>query len=504
MARFFISILLGISCFSIGTARGSLKQELDSEINAALHVFHIPGAAIGVIADGQIVMLKGYGFRNLEEGLPVTEKTLFPIASCTKAFTAYLLAQLVEEGKIGWDDLVIQHIPEFRLFDQQLTSQVTLRDLAAHRVGLYRNDAIWYFLNLSKRDVIGILPYLEPVHKLREKFEYSNLLYTILGGIIEKMTGLSWEQAVQANIFLPLGMNASNTTLEELLQQPDIASPYAEIEGNLAAIPYHRLDPVSPGGAINSNVAEMAKWMQFQLSNEKKLAEMHSNQMPIPATAGQQEVVKTGYGLGWFVGSYRDLCWISHGGHNDGFHAEVSLLPEKKIGLVILTNSSTDGGFFISAIRNILFDRLLGLEKEDWIHKALEERRNAKHPLTFRPQKVDQPSPQELKIYPGVYAHPAYGAVQIHLEGEQLALTYGHAHVELTYKNGSVFYSEFRNLLIYGLNPFVEVTFVKNSSGEICEVHIPFESFRGGKPIIFQRSFNLERMKGAGLSLSCD
>lgn len=472
-------LFFGLTFFSICWG----EKDLDQKIVQALEQFHVPGAAIGLVVDDQVVMLKGYGFRNLEKRLPVSEKTLFPIASCTKAFTATLLAQLVEEGKIKWDDPVTQHIPHFQLFNEKLTAETTIRDLAAHRLGLYRHDAIWFFNQVSRSDVMNFLQYLEPVHPFREKFEYNNLLYTVLGNLIENKRGLSWEDAIRTHIFLPLGMISSNATTEELTQGIDISLPYADIEGKLTPLPYRVMHPVSPGGGINSNAADMVKWIQFQLVNPKQLSEMHTLQIDVQNKA--DEVFQKGYGLGWFIGSYRGLSWINHAGHNDGFFAEVSLLPEKKIGLVILTNSSTDGGFFITAIRNMIFDQLLGYESGNWLEKLLLPRQQAKERLHLVPQISDHP--KDLHNYTGYYEHPAYGTARIHLKDDQFTLSYERCTILLSFKKGTAFTGKIPDLLHYGVNPNIEVTFIKNELGEISEVHIPFESFRGAKPVIFKK-----------------
>lgn len=348
-------------------------ESLDAAVHKALKMTNVPGAAVGLVIDHQVVLLRGYGTRDLAQGLPVTEKTLFSIASCTKAFTTFILGQLVDEGKISWDDPVIKHIPEFRLFDRELTARVTIRDLASHRVGLFRHDALWILSKISRKDVIGRLQYLEPTSKLREKFEYSNLLYSIAGIVIERVTGQTWEEAVCARVFTPLGMESSTTDIGEVQKSSDFSVPFAEIDGIATALPFRSLETVNPGGGINSTVTDMVKWIQLQLAegkiqsipliNKETWKEMHTVQMPFPYSyIKKDEACLLGYGLGWFIGSYRGSHLVSHMGHHEGFFSDVSLLPEENCGLVILTNSSTDGGYLISAIRNIIFDQLLGAE----------------------------------------------------------------------------------------------------------------------------------------------
>jgi len=159
-------------------------NEIETIVNEALKTFNVPGVAIGLVADDRIILSRGYGVRKVDEQLPVTKHTLFPIASCTKAFTALLLGQLIDEGKIAFDDQVIKYIPEFSLLDQDFTLNLTIRDLLAHRAGIARHDPIWVYLKLSRSEVIPLLRHLEPACGLRQEFQYNNFMYTI-AGIVE-------------------------------------------------------------------------------------------------------------------------------------------------------------------------------------------------------------------------------------------------------------------------------------------------------------------------------
>lgn len=169
------------------------ERKVDAIVTQALEEFHVPGAAIAVVAGDKIIHCQGYGMRDLENALPVTENTVFPIASNTKAFTSFLIGQLVEEGKLAWDDPVIKYLPEFRLHNHELSSQVTLRDLIAHRTGIPRHDVLWYVIrDLSEEDVLNALPHFSPVYKLREVFLYNNFMYVVAGIVINRVTKNTW------------------------------------------------------------------------------------------------------------------------------------------------------------------------------------------------------------------------------------------------------------------------------------------------------------------------
>ncbi|HEY4831008.1 MAG TPA: serine hydrolase domain-containing protein, partial [Waddliaceae bacterium] len=176
-------------------------SDIDSIVNDILESFNIPGIAIGVVADNEVVFCRGYGNRDQNQGFPATENTLFTIGSCTKAFTAFILGQLVDEGKIGWDDPIIKYIPEFSLLDHDRSSQVTIRDVLAHRTGVARHDAVWYFSKHSRENVLNVLPHLEMSCGLREEYQYNNLMYSVAGIVIERVTQQTWEQALSSRIF---------------------------------------------------------------------------------------------------------------------------------------------------------------------------------------------------------------------------------------------------------------------------------------------------------------
>ncbi len=480
--------------------KDSLKN-LDAEIDKVLELFHVPGAAVGIVIDHQILLARGYGFRSLAQQLPVTEQTLFPIGSCTKAFTTLVLAQLVDEGKISWDDLVTTHIPELHFFNPDLTSQVTIRDLIAHRTGIPRHDALWIFSDISKTDVIYFQQYFQPAYLLRENFLYNNFMYSLAGIVIERVTGKNWEEEIAERIFRPLGMNDSNTDLEQLQSESDFSLPYAEINRIITEIPFRKLSPVKPGGAINSNVWDMLKWAQLQLSNgqifnrnlirAETLQEMHKVQIPFAASPiGTFGIHSLGYGLGWFIGNYNGYSLIHHGGCIDGFFSDVVLIPQYKIGIVILTNSSSNGSYVVDAIRNKILDQLIGIKDQDWIKVIQENDQGTKHALEkLEKEKTETHPARSLQSYIGKYQHPAYGVAHVYLENNQLKVTYQNRLIPLIHKCEDIFEGKFLDLSHYGIYPFVDFSFFNQSceADEIDELHISFESFRGAKAIVFKR-----------------
>lgn len=467
----------------------SHEREIDAIINQALKEFPVPGIAVAVVVGDKIIHCRGYGMRDLENELPVTENTVFPIASNTKAFTSFLIGQLVEEGKIAWDDPVIKYIPEFRLYNEELSSQVTLRDLIAHRTGIPRHDVLWYLIrDMSEEDILNALPHFPPISRLRETFLYNNFMYAVAGRVIYKVTKNTWEEEVFSRILKPLSMEHSGTSLKHLQEMSDISQPYVEIGEKFQRLSFLYPCSTLAASAIHSSVSDMAKWVQIQLFDQthptfirkETLKEMHAIHMLFTGQSDHMphsSLAPSGYGLGWMIGTYRDQKIVHHGGTIEGFFSEVSFLPDERIGLVILTNSSTDGRYAISYIENKIYDHLLGISDTDWLQKIQKERSEAKLAMHL----------SSLQKYEGCYTHPAYGTMQISIEYDSLIANLGRMRVQLKQKEEGIFEAKYPSLLTYGLNPLVEFSFFSNSLGEVDELHVPFEHFRSAPSIIFRK-----------------
>lgn len=513
-----LSLFFSTMCISMGTTfmnafsptreTVSLEEfnlsipEIDCIANDAIRKFNVPGASISIVINDQVILSRGYGFRNLDKQLPVTEHTLFPIASCTKAFTALILGQLVEEGKVALDDPVHKYIPELDLVDQERTNRLTIRDLLAHRTGVARHDPIWIFTEISRSSVIGLLKHLKPACDLRQEYQYNNFMYSLAGIIIERLTGQPWEGAVSCRLLKPLEMKHSITSVRDLQSSSDFSLPHAEIGGVVMSLPFRNTVPVNPALGIISNARDMANWLKLQLGQatcptisviqNQTLEESHKIQMPFPSSSNETEKsYYLGYGLGWLIGKYRDYTLVTHDGCIDGFFSEVAFLPEKGIGIVILTNSSSDGQLAIAAIKNQIFDNILQISDTNWVEKSQEIHMKTKHTIHNALESLKYPSQnptaQTLEAYIGQYAHPAYGNVELKIENNKLFFIYGQTKNPLYYKSEDTFSSQSAELLVYGINPIIDLKFCKDSSATVYKVEVPFEGFRSAKPITFIR-----------------
>jgi len=469
---------------------------LDEMVTKALETFHIPGAAVGVIIDGKVVLTKGYGLRDQSNNLPVTENTLFAIGSCTKAFTTHVLGQLIDEGKISsWEDPVIKYLPEFRLKDEYATYHMTIRDLVTHQSGLPRHDLLWYHTELSRNDLLSRLQYLDSSTDLRGKFQYNNLMYVMAGLVIEKLTGQTWEEAVQSRILTPLGMSRSNFSVLDSQKSDDFSLPFREKNGSIKTIPFNNINVAGPAGSINSSVTDMMKWVGLQLSDgtvegrqflkKETLLAMHTPQVAL-RTFPEEATGFFAYGLGWFTGMHEGRYLVAHGGGIDGFISSTGFLPKEKIGVVVLTNSDS-GMMFANNLSEAILDQILGIPKEDWMQKAKEKDEKMKSALQKGKDKTD-PAPvavagtaRPFNDCIGEFEHPGYGTIQVHSEGDTLTLSYQTLSMQLSHRCYDHFTGTWEGIVDLALN----CSFTRDHFGEVAELNMPMDPAVG--EITFKR-----------------
>ena len=477
----------------------SVLEGFDEFALNGLKEFDVPGVAIGIIADGQIIYAKGFGFREKEQQLTVTSDTLFPIGSCTKAFTAFALGGLVEEGLIEWDEPVIDILQEFRLWDQYATQNLTIRDLLSHRSGLPRHDFMWYNSSLSMEDILSRLRYLEPTCDIRERYNYNNLMYLVLGAAMERVTHSSWEKIVREKILLPLGMLRTGFSDVEMQKSSNYAFPYLAKGDTLKKIPFRNITPIGPAGSMYSSIDDMCRWMQLQIDcgywrdqqliGYGTLKEMHAPQVVISGYPDSKEARVGAYGLGWYVQTYRGIYNVSHDGGVDGFTSIVSILPQEKIGIVILCNKN------LTPLPRILcmhaFDRLLDLPPIDWMGEGIEgieKNREAfqESELTedLSRKKGTIPS-RSMEEYEGFYEHPGYGRIDLELREGALVAKFNGIEYRLGHWHYDVFSVESLSQELIVPREGLKFSFASNTNGEIDTISIPFES--SAPEIVFKK-----------------
>lgn len=429
----------------------------DRIADEALRTWGVPGVAIVVVTPDRVLWQKGYGRRDVATDRPVTADTVFPLASCSKAFTTALAAMLIDEGKLGWDDPVRKHLPEFHLADAFADSGATLRDLFSHRTGLASHDFLWYRAPWPLTDIVrraGLLPLEKP---FRTAFQYQSVMYTAGGFAVARAGGDSWEALVRRRVFEPLGMSTARCTTPTAEQNPDRATPYrADREGKLHAIPWYVQSEPNPAGSIHVSARDLAAWLKFQLTGTADgrrlvsvaaLDETHRPQMVIgmddAARAANPDTVQLSYGLGWVVQDYRGHTVIAHGGVIDGFRTHIALLPRDGIAFAVLSNRHLTR--LNLALANNLTDRLLGLPPRDWdtFYRDLTRREDGAKRDARRQRdaerRPDQRPSRPIADYAGEYDHPAYGRATVTIEGGSLKWGWSSFRGDLTQHHGDVF-----------------------------------------------------------------
>ena len=301
---------------------------VDALVERTLKTFDVPGMAMAIVKDGKVVHSKGYGVRSLASAEKVDENTLFGIASNSKAFTAATLGILIDEGKLKWDDRVIDYIPEFRMYNSYVTEEFTIKDLLTHRsgLGLGAGDLMfWPGQNdFTMKDIIHNLRYLKPVSGFRTKYDYDNLLYMVAGEVVARISGKPWEEFVEERIMRPLGMVKSASSFNRLKDKSNVIAAHAVVDGKVKVIARDRFAFGNSAGGINSSISEMSKWVLTQLQhgkydNGKELfseavhEEMWAPQTIIPVRSpGIYNTHFSAYGLGWNLSDVMGYKQASH------------------------------------------------------------------------------------------------------------------------------------------------------------------------------------------------
>ncbi|HYG79880.1 MAG TPA: serine hydrolase [Pyrinomonadaceae bacterium] len=468
-------------------------KEIDEYAAKAGRDWNVPGFAIAIVKDDRVVFAKGYGVREMGKPAPVDDKTLFAIASNTKAFTAAALAILVDEGKVKWDDPVTKYLPEFQLYDPYVTRELTLRDLLSHRSGLatFGGDLLWYESSYDRGEILRRIRHLKPTSSFRSRYGYQNIMFLAAGEVVAAVTGKSWDEFVRERFFVPMGMTTTQTSVRSFRPADNVATPHNEADGRLRVIRYGVVDGAGGAAAINSNVAEMAQWIRLQLGRGvyegKKFfspaaaREMWTPHTVIPISEQSEKFNPTRhfntYGLGWNLSDYHGRKVVAHGGGLDGMISQVAMMPEEKLGVVILSNSETPLPSFMV---NKIFDVFLGVPQRDWSAELLARTKSAKEAEKGEEQKLEAESAKDtkpslaLEKYAGTYTGAMYGDAKVTLENGRLVLRLAPAPNfvgDLEHWQYDTFRVRWRDSIVY---PFPRgfVTFTLDARGRVDEMKI--------------------------------
>lgn len=451
-------VLLSLLGVLVLPSRGVLAQDvaadlpagvpdLDTWVERTLETFEVPGVAIAIVKDGEVVLARGYGVRHIGESTPVDERTRFGIASNTKAFTATALGLLVEDGKLEWDASVIDYLPWFRMWDPWVTREITVRDLLVHRsgLGLGQGDLLyWPESDFTRREIVEAVRHLKPVTSFRSAYAYDNILYHVAALVIEEVSGLTWEDFVKARIIDPLGMEDTRVTRASTLEEGNVATPHARIEGTVRPVVPLAATATNAAGGINSTAADMAKWLIVQLDSgrvaetDRLFAARTTRElwgpvtpMPIrrwPDVLAPFQPQYQAYALGFVVRDYRGHKMVTHTGGLPGYVSRVTMIPGLKLGIAVLTNQEMGAAFEAITLR--VLDHYVGAEPRDWISAwgdlmALRDSANAARDRSTASARDTASRPSlPLTGYAGTYRDAWYGDIEIMEESDGLAIQF--------------------------------------------------------------------------------
>jgi CubicO group peptidase (beta-lactamase class C family) len=462
--------------------------------------FGIPGVSVAIVENGKPTLARGWGVRKVGTNLPVGPDTIFATGSTGKAFTVAALATLVDQGKLKWDDKVIDHMPDFRMWDPWVTREMTVRDLLVHRSGLGLGAGDLLFVpnsTLPRKETVRRIRYIKPATSFRSAYAYDNILYMAAGQLIEEVSGETWEQYIQNHVFRPLGMNHSTDTDAALQATPDHAFPHSRSDGPIVGMGTQKtLDEsatisanAAPAGGLAISANDMTQWLLTQLGHgkipggDKRLfSEEQSNAMwdpvtpqPIrhyPAEFAVTEPNFSLYGLAWDVTDYRGTKIIAHDGAVFGSLATVVLIPEKNIGFFVAVNS--EEGELVRGLMDELLDHYLGLPPAQWpekFHHFVQARFAAAAKEVTKaaatPAKAGPSLP--LDRYAGDYSDPWYGTINVRRSGNGLGITFPHS----TGMSGSLTHYQYDTFKTNPALKWIEpayVTFSLDADGKVDRI----------------------------------
>lgn len=430
-----ILFFVGVSFLSFGQIE---EKKLDELIQNTLKTFDVPGISVGIVKDGKTIYSKGFGVASLTSKKPMNDQTLVGIASNSKGFTATALAILADEGKLDWDDKVTQYIPEFKMYDAYVTQEITIKDLVTHRAGLGLGQGDLMFFpeggTFTINDIIKNVRFLKPEHSFRNTMDYNNIMFIVAGEVITRISGLSWADFIEQKIMKPVGMTSSfgSYNRAKAAKIINMIDAHAPVDGKAIQVPHDWNETANAAGGIVSNIQDMLIWAEFlnngfttkdgkKLVSDKQIQQLWQIQQPIPV--GLKNAYDTnfyGYGMGWFLSDVKGHRQVQHSGGLIGTVTHFTLIPDMKLGIVVLTNQQSGAAF--TTITNTIKDAYLGIPDRNWL-KTFGERMAKMNEdfekdkseifakaMEFSKNKKQQPRPEQFL---GTYIDPWFGAIEI-------------------------------------------------------------------------------------------
>jgi len=437
------SLGASLMLFSQYSQPSFIKDSLDIFINREMQQWKIPGVAIAIVKDGKVIIVKGYGKQSIDRKDKVDENTLFMIASNTKAFTGSLLSWLQYDKSCSLDDKIVKWLPDFVMKDPCISQELNITDVLCHHTGMgtWQGDFIFSSPKLTKAQLFEKFGMLTPLYGLRSEYGYSNFGYLIAGECIEKISGDSWESNIKNRIFIPLQMNNSIALCAQMPLQQNIAAPHTLISDTLKLLPYWLADGLAPAGSISSSASDMSHWLMCQLDSGRYDGRQVIPFPVIQETRKPQSIIGhpwfpfnrthfSLYGLGWDLTDYEGREMISHTGEISGFVSSVTLIPEEKLGVVVLTN--TDQNYFHESLKWMIVDAYLNLPYRNYSNFFFEDLKSDLERIQSRYDALKDTIAMhnkpitDLNNFTGHYINPIYGYLDIVTKNDHLIMTFEH------------------------------------------------------------------------------
>jgi len=439
-----VPILALLALPRVAAAKPPEARDLDDAVAKSMKAWPVPGAAVVIVQDDKVVYLKGHGVRESGKKGAVTPDTLFALGSCGKAFTTAAMAMLVDDGKLTWDDRVRDHLPAFRLSDDLVTRDVRLRDLVCHRTGLASNDLVWFHAPWSPEEGVERLAYLPLAKPFRTAFQYNSVTFRAAGLAAARANKTTWQELIRERVLLPLGMKRTALDADAADKDADRARPHRlDRAGDPEPFAPVNMKKPDPAGSVHSSARDLGAWLRFHLDEGKaggkrlvsarSLRQTHTPQIVIRQSPNEAalfpDTTQVSYAMAWVVLDHKGHKLLAHGGALDGQRAQIILVPEKKLGIAVLSNLEQTA--MNLALSFTLLEMMLEEpKKRDWneLHRTVLKKRAADAEKARRERlarrRPDTKPSREAAAYVGLYEHKAFGTVRIRATRDGLVWDY--------------------------------------------------------------------------------
>ena len=472
---------------------------LDNQIDNLRERFHNVGLAIAVIEKGETIYTKGYGFRDLEQKIPVDTNTVFGIGSITKSFTASLLGMLEADGKLSLSDRPSEYIPELKFHNSAMDYSIQIRNLLSHSTGLSAGGAessSILFGPDKREEMIERIQHIRPQTNVGERFIYNNLMYTLSGILAERITGKNWETNIKERIFEPVGMTQSFVGVKEAQQSPEFSFGYC-VENDLRVKVLPEILPArQPAGDIYCSITDLAKWAKLWLNDGMTNGKTIIPSDYLQAAISPQQIISGGpgprnsqtarfviYGYGWFSSDFHGYYQVAHSGGISGYTSNCVFFPAEEVGVVVLSNQNISG--LSNVVTNAILERIFDLPKThpDSVQVRFSNVVNVVSDTATTIINQENPPTHDLKNFEGIYSHPGYGDVKIIYQNKALKATLPFTTFLLSHQRDNLFWEAFTEDVPQVMSNFLDFNFVPNEAGEVNELHLNVET----EPVVFRR-----------------